>query len=61
CGSRRGTSTRPSSACPGCWRGSTSGGRTWCACRRRSSPTRRSPPCSATSWPRAATRWPRTA
>ena len=41
CGSRPGTSTRSSSACRGCCRGSTSAGPTSSACRRPSSPTTR--------------------
>ena len=49
CASRPGTSTRSSSGCRGCCRGWTSGSRTSSACRRPSSPTRRSPRCSATS------------
>ena len=61
CGSRPGTSTPSSSACRGCFPGSTSGGPTSSACRRRSSPTTRSPTCSATSSRTAATRSPCTA
>ena len=56
CASRPGTSTRSSSGCRGCCPGWTSAGRTWSACRRRSSPTTPSPSCSAPSSATAATR-----
>ena len=56
CGSPPGTSTPPRSGSPGCCPGWTSGPRTWCACRRPSSPTPSSPPSSTPCWPSGGTR-----